>query len=428
MRTAGAKLDIVAKHDRFGYEIDPVVSYARGNILRSEVEESAKQKHAFEIARMRFRDLGEAGVYNLTGLIRGFPLTTQDVDRLRSYIHFAVNFDGEFERLAIEMLGGDYETHDAFLATRCSAGMLAIMLSLLRENEEVLSLVPADRSHPSVRQAVVLARGGFKEVIGVNAFLDCLREKRTKIAVITTVTPSKHYLPAGDIARAIEGAKREGAVVILDDAHMAARISLHDEPPALALGPADIVVWSLAKHMIGPRCGVVAGRRELVKSIRARALAVGLEAQPAQVLAGLRAMEQFNPEPIRDAERLARTLFDEMQPLADGRLYMAGAGVGLSGEDLLSIVRGRSGQLSHMVPIEAVSFMAIRLLELTGAITISSFGIPGAASAYRLLLYPDGQRIGLNRILQGTQQAFSELVASHADENKVRSVILGVHI
>ena len=77
------------RNDRFGNLIDPAVSYARGTILAGEMEESQRQGHGFELVRARFAREGDKGVYNLTGLIRGFPLQESDREWLKSYIHFA---------------------------------------------------------------------------------------------------------------------------------------------------------------------------------------------------------------------------------------------------------------------------------------------------------------------------------------------------
>lgn len=413
--------------DRFGFKVDPAVGYSRGEILKSELDESARQKNGFRLARQHHARLGDAGVYNLTGLIRGFPYAAEDSASLPSYVHFATRYDGQLERLALARLGGNPQEHDAFLATRVSAGMLAIMLTLLPEGGRVLSLVAADRSHPSVRQAVTLARGVFEETIGGDAFQERIAQYKPDAVVITTISPSKHHLPLADTLAAIEAAKKIGALVILDDAHMAARTSIYDEPPGLALaaGAVDAMVWSLDKHMIGPRSGIVAGKRELVQRIRARALSVGLEAQLGQILAGVRAIEAFDPEPIRAAERMARELLAALQPEADGRFYLAGAGVALAGDDLLDIVQKRSNRPTRIAPIEAVAFAAMRLLKTEGAATIPSFGVPGAAAVYRLMLYPDGARIGLNRMVQGTRDAFKDLVEAHSDPARARDIILG---
>ena len=198
--------------------------------------------------------------------------------------------------------------HDGFLANRVSAGMIAIMLVLLEDGDRALSLVPADRSHPSIRQAVLLARGTFEEAIGAEAFAEAVaREPAPRVVVITTISPSKNHLPLQDLVRAIALARQRGARVVLDDAHMAARVAIYGEPPGLALDPApDVTVWSLDKHVRGPRSGFVAGNTGLICRIKARALALGVEAQLGQYIAGFHAVESFDPVPIQAAAAMSR--------------------------------------------------------------------------------------------------------------------------
>jgi len=120
--------------------------------------------------------------------------------------------------------------------------------------------------------------------------------------------PSKNHLSRAVTERAVAEARRAGALVVLDDAHMAARIALFDEPPALAFSAPDVAVWSLDKHVPGPRSGFVAGARDLIQRIQARALSLGIEAQLGQYIAGTHAVEAFDPEPIRAVARLSESV------------------------------------------------------------------------------------------------------------------------
>lgn len=413
--------------DRFGNPVDPVVRYARGQILAGEVEEARRQQQAYRLVRERFARLGDAGVHNLTGLIRAFPFGADDDEAMRSYVHFMARHHRELEDLALDRLGGDPAVHDGFLATRVSAGILAVMLALVRPGDRVLSLVPADRSHPSLRQGVALAQAHFREAVGIDTFETALAAgPPPQLVVITTIAPSKHHLAADEALRAVSLARDAGALVMLDDAHMAARVALYDEPPGLAFGPPDVTVWSLDKHCGGPRSGFVAGRRDLVARIRARALSLGLEAQLGQYLAGLRALEAFDPEPIRVAGALAEAVHGRLRgDLGDG-VYLAGAGVALAGDELLAIALARAGRnASPLVPIEAVALAAMHILEAHGMVTIPAVGMPGAACAYRLMMYPDGGRLGADLLVQATGDALDHVAGLLGDPDGARAVLLG---
>src|SRR5687768_18096964 len=119
--------------DRFGNPRDPTVGYARGAIIVDEVSESLRQQRAYGIIRDRYARLGDAGVFNLTGLIRAFPFAPGDEDSMRSYVHFVARWQGELEEVALQRLGGKPGAHLGFLANRVSAAMLAIMLAILEE-------------------------------------------------------------------------------------------------------------------------------------------------------------------------------------------------------------------------------------------------------------------------------------------------------
>lgn len=413
------------RRDRFGNVIDPAVAYARGSILASEVDETARQRHGYAIVREWFRRGGQDAVYNLTGLIRGFPFAPGDDEWLRSYMHFGAQADGQLEAVALKILGGEPAEHDGFLATRVSAGILAIMLALIEPDDLVVSLVPADRSHPSIRQAVDLARGRFVEVIGLPALEAALAGSKPKLVVISTIAPSKHHLAAADILRAIELARTAGGLVMLDDAHMAARIAYYGEEPGLALGHPDVVVWSLDKHCGGPRSGFVAGIRKLLPKIRARAFALGLEAQPAQYVAGLRALERWDPEPIRAAGEMAKRLFPVLQQDCGHRAYMAGPGLAIAGEDLQAMALERAGGPPAIVPVETVAVASFAMAERDGIITIPVSGMPGAACVFRLMMFPDGTRLGDARLVESWRHAFEVLARLVGDPAKSRRLILG---
>ena len=417
----------VVKRDRFNNVIDPAVSYARGSILRSNADEIARQRNTYVLARARSKALGNDSIYNLTGLIRGFRFQEEDHAKMYSYVHFGAIDDGDLVPLSLEMLGGHEPLHDAFLCNRVSAAALATMLALVKPGELVYSVIPADRCHPSIKNSVITAGGRFAEVIGADAFeaAMALAVERPKLVVITTISPSKHHLPQPQALRVLELAKRLGAIVVLDDAHMAARISIYNEDKPLAMG-CDIAFWSLDKHATGPRSGIVAGKTELIREIRAKAFMFGLEAQLGTMVAGVNAMNAFDPEPIRRAAAFTDSMMDEMQSTLKGRAYRAGPGIAIHGEDLLELALEKSGKsTSILAPIEATAAAAMSLLMDTGAITIPASGMPGSACVYRIMSYPDGERLGLRPIVDGTRAAIEAVAKILSNRDAALRIILG---
>lgn len=416
-----------AGKDRFGNPIDTTVSYARGQILRSNADEVIRQRRTYEIARQRHAALGDGSLFNLTGLIRGFRFKSGDPAKLHSYTDFGAIDTNEIVPSGLAFMGGEPASHDALLCNRVSAAALSTMLALLKPGQVVHSVVAADRCHPSIKNSVAAAGAKFCEFVGPAAFEAALRQGAGEPAmvVITTISPSKHHMPEKDVRAAIATARRVGALVVLDDAHMAARLSLYGETPPLAMG-ADIAFWSLDKHLTGPRSGMLAGHRELVAKIRTTAFMFGLEAQIGSIVAGLNAMTDFDPSPIREAAAFSEQVMSELQPILKGRAYRAGAGIAISGEDLLEIACQESGaSRCDLVPIEATAAAAMALLQNTGAITIPVSGMPGSACVYRLMMYPDGQRLGAQAIVEGTRQAISTVAGMLTDIDAARGLIMG---
>src|SRR5512146_1022385 len=104
--------------DRYGNSIDPSVGYARGQILACAADEIRRTMHARNLIRQRLNLLGEDGLYDLTGLPRSYPLSPEDLVRLRSQVAFYSSFDGTGEERAVRFLGGDPAIHDAIFLNR----------------------------------------------------------------------------------------------------------------------------------------------------------------------------------------------------------------------------------------------------------------------------------------------------------------------
>ena len=301
------------------------------------------------------------------------------------------------------------------------------MMAMVKVNDLVLSVVPADRCHPSLKNSVLQSGGRFIEVVGAEAFeatLQSLKEKPAMV-VITAISPSKHHFPEAEAVRVIHLARAVGAMVMIDDAHMAARVSVYGERPALKLD-ADIAVWSLDKHVTGPRSGVVAGKKEFIREIRAKAFMFGLEAQLGSIVAGVNAMKDFDPAPIVRAAQFADDLRIDLQKVFRGRGYRAGPGVAITGEDLLELAMQDSGAKTALItPIEATAAAAMILLKETGAMTIPVSGMPGSACVYRIMAYPDGERLGKQAIVEGTSKALQSLTTLLSDPAATRALLFG---
>ena len=401
-------------------------AYAYGNILSGPEAEARKSTHGRSMVRDRALALGKDSIYNLTGLVRAFPLSPEDLPQLDNQFTFYTHFLGRAEKLAIMYTGANPRDFDAVMCNRVTSAMLAVMLGSLQPGDRVLSLVARGRSHPSVQQAVELVGASFHEVRGIDALEQAIKEGPWKMLVITPLTPSKYHLPASDVSRAIKLAKDRGSLVFADDAHMMSRSVFYDEPQTFGLGDVDVSVWSLDKHVPGPRGAAIVGRKELMDRISAQAFQFGLEAQSGHYVAMMRGMEAFDPEPIRQAGELARELFRRFSPKFGERVYQAGPGVALSAEDFAEVVFQRAGSReTSLVPSEVSVTGCFLLLKHHGAVTIPITGYPGAASTFRLMMHPDGARFGIDRLEEAVENTIERTARLLRRPEKVQKLLLG---
>lgn len=400
--------------------------YKYGTILSSPSVEAKKAINGRAMVRQQILAKGKDSIYNMTGLVRAFPLDPEDLPSLDTQFSFYAYFSGRAEELAIQHTGGNPRDHAAVICNRVTSGVLAIMLAMVNKDDRVLSVVSKGRSHPCVQQSVELAGGTCIEVQGADAFEKAMDSGPWNMVVITPMTPQKYHLPMADVARIISLAKSQDLPVFTDDAHMASRSIFYDEPESMGLGDVDVTVWSLDKHVPGPRCAAVVAKRDLMEKIQTMVFQYGLEAQTGHYVAGLRGMEAYDPEKIRVAGRLARELLERFRPKYGDYVYQAGPGVAISAEDFGKIVMSRAKNQDTPLIAEEMSVTAsFLMLRDYGMVTIPITGYPGAAPTFRLMMHPDGGRLGLATVEQATEDAIEGVLGLFQSPDKVQELLLG---
>jgi hypothetical protein len=99
----------------------------------------------------------------------------------------------------------------------------------------------------------------------------------------------------------------------------------------------------------------------------------------------------------------------------------------MSGEDALEVAlaaAGRSGD-SPLVPVEAACFVGLAMLERDGILTIGAVAMPGSAPVVRLMMYPDGPRLGAHRIAVSLEHGLERLSQAVAGKVDARAMLLG---
>ena len=401
-------------------------AYPRGSILSGPEAEAKKSTEGRRLVKERVLAMGKESIFNMTGLVRAFPLDPEDLPTLENQFTYYTHFMGRAEEMAIAYTGADPRQHNAVMCNRVTSAMLAIMLGTLQRGDAVISLVGKGRSHPSVQQAVELVGGSFSEVVGVEALEESLPMQPWKMLVITPLTPSKYHIPASEVRRAIALAKDRDLLVLVDDAHMMSRTLFYQEPVTFELGEVDLSVWSLDKHVPGPRGAAIVGRQALMDKVSAQAFQFGLEAQSGHYVAMVRGMEAFDPEPVRRASILARDLFKRFRDRFGEGVYQAGPGVALSAEDFAEAVFRRAGSTETTLTSSEVSVTgSFLLLNRFGVITIPITGYPGAAPTFRLMMHPDGERFGVQRLEEAVEETLQRTSALLQKPHDVRKLLLG---
>jgi L-seryl-tRNA(Ser) seleniumtransferase len=415
--------------DRFGNPFDPIVRYARGTILKSTDEEVTRMLRARHLVGERVRKLGKESVYDLSGMNRGSGITSNDVPHLTSHVPFFERFEGKTEPFALKHMGGNPEQHAALILNRVSAASFISLTTILQAGDRVFALAPQGGiTHPSALRPISMVGANFTEV---HTFADLEtvwhKEGAPRLLLITPITASKRHLPYDEFLRALALPRAANTLVFVDDAHMASRVAFFDEPRTYQVGEVDLAVCSADKHVAGPRAGVLVGRKDLITQIGSRAYELGLEAQAGQYVGVGNALRDFDPAVVKRAGQLANQLLEVLQTQYGKRAYLGGPGVSIGGDDVLSIAMERRGQTAKpkLVAVEAAGLVAMEMLEHDGILTIGAVSMPGSAPALRLMMYPDGPRLGIERIAASLDHGVARLSEVLDDTDAARAQLLG---
>ncbi len=419
-----------AQTDRFGNPLDPVVRYARGKILKSSDEEVRRMQRARQIVGERVRSKGKDAVYDLSGMNRGSGITVEDVPHLTSHVPFFERFQGKTEPLALKHMGADPATRSALILNRVSAANFIALTTVLKPGDRVFALAPVGgASHPSTVRPISMAGAQLTEFHTYRDLENAWHASGApSLLLITPISASKHHIPLDEFKRALALPRGPRTLTYVDDAHMASRIAFFDEPRTFQVGDVDLAVCSTDKHIAGPRAGVLVGRPDLVTSIASRAYELGLDAQAGQYVGVGNALRNFDPRPVKEAGELAKTLIEILaRKYGPKRAYLGGPGVSISGDDVLEIAleARRTGGRPELVAVEAAGVVSMQMLEQDGILTIGAVAMPGSAPAVRLMMYPDGPRLGVERIVAAVEGAIGRLGEVVNDVEAARKQLLG---
>jgi L-seryl-tRNA(Ser) seleniumtransferase len=388
--------------------------YERGAILRGTEDDFAKLQLAWRVVAARH---GEGSLYDFTGLVRSM-LAGADGEPLDDELAPALHWD-RLRTLALEHLGGDPDGDDVFVANRATAAIFAAIQVLAPRGGRVAG-VSAGYSHPAVWRAVRWA-GATLDDGGTIAGAD--------LVVLTRLAVTYDVLPLEEIERAVGEARAAGAAVFVDDAG-GARVgpAVLGQPRTLELG-ADVGATGLDKYgTIGPRLGLLAGRRDLVSRIRALAIELGLEARPMLYGAVVRSLEQYRPDRVRALVAATKELGDALEarlpwvertPVA---VKLPGAGT------LAEAARRADVAKPSLAPVEATASLAMLLLRDHGIHTVHFAALPPGTDAL-LLKFVAPEMLarfgGAAAFAAAVDESLDELARLLGDDRMLRRLLLG---
>ena len=416
--------------DRFGNPLDPIVRYARGTILAGTDEEVARMLKARQLVAERVRAKGQDSVYDLSGMNRGSGITNEDVPHLSSHVPFFERFEGKTEPYALKHMGADPAQHSAIILNRVSAANFIALTTILKPGDRVLALAPINGvSHPSTVRPIAMAGAKLEEF---HTYAELEKAWHTggapRLLLITPISASKRHLPFEEFTQALALPRKPDTLAFVDDAHMASRVAFFEEPRTFQVGAIDLAGCSADKHVAGPRAGVLVGRKDLIIEIGSRAYELGLEAQAGQYVGVANALKNFDPRVVKQAGELAKQLVEVLaQKYGSTRAYLGGPGVSIAGDDVIDIaLEQRGGKTkSKLVAVEAAGLVAMEMLEKDGVLTIGAVSMPGSAPVMRLMMYPDGSRLGMERIVASLDASFDRLAEVIDDVDAARAQLLG---
>ena len=278
-----------------------LLGHEPGVILKDELSEYRSMDVAQRVILHRYRTYGLDGLHRLMGLFD--DCTLPDFFDGKEYEDRYLGRLLSMERLrplALEHLGGD-ESYTVLALNRQAAANYTVMQALVPKGSVVPYVVPpypggVRRGHPSIPQAVELARSRWEVVSTVNE-LERFLDRDPNVPLVTVCPLYRGVVPEETLEAVCSVAQRRDVPVYMDDAAGARmRPLVYGQRRAIEMG-ADVVSTSCEKAaMHGPRASLIVGKGPLMMRIAAKANVLGTDARPSVVAAIVRALEEYSPE------------------------------------------------------------------------------------------------------------------------------------
>jgi L-seryl-tRNA(Ser) seleniumtransferase len=414
--------------DGFGNAFSPGLPYARGAILNSGEAEFLKLAEARRHIRQRVLKGGREAIFDLSGLERGMRPSDRDVynDEVSPAMYWQ-----RLHEAALAHLGGDATRHDILVCNRQSAALLAALMVMVTPNTTVVGFSPS-YSHPAVTRPVALLGARFVDTNEIRDFELAISEASGPVVAVLTRLPVSYagVMSFDDLQRAIASCQRMGIPILVDDAG-GARVApaVFGQPRALQLG-VDVATTGLDKYgTVGPRLGLMGGRRDLVATITTIAFQYGLEARPMLYAAVIQSLEQYDEERVRDLTVSTHLFGEALHARLGSSVTQTSIAVKIEADTLLALVLARSGVATPpIVPYEATAAVAMLLLREYGVLTVHFAGLPPGTAALLFKFTPPEMvdRLGgVTKVAGFVDAAVDQVAEMLRDPDAIRELLVG---
>lgn len=369
-------------------------------LIKSSVDEVKKRENSLRIINSILKKYGREDFYDLTGLAGGFKLSEEDMNLLETYAGPAI-FENQLQHAGKQHLGGE----KILAFNRTTAGILATILALVKDGDEVIHYLPELPSHPSIPRSLELVGASYVEYDNIDDFKV---HENTSLVIITGSTMDHQVIEEKEFSRIITTSKSKGIPVFVDDASGARlRTILFKQPRAMDMG-ADIVITSTDKLMDGPRAGLMSGKGEIIDLIKSKAQQFGLEAQTSTIVGIIRAIENFSGDRMLEAFKKKQEVYETLKKSIEN-IRETPTGVMLSAEDLVDELN-KKGVETEFTCEDVACVFSVLLLRNYHILTIPAVGMPGASVTLRIdLASKDAQRVDADYIVKAMVESFSHL-------------------
>ena len=380
-------------------------------IVENSLEEDKKRENALSIIKDIVESDGRDSLFDLTGLSGGFIADSSEISLLETYVGPAI-FEDALQEVGIEHMGGE----KVLPLNRTSSGILATILTLVKEDTNVVHYLAKLPAHPSIPRSCKLVGANYSET---DVFDEFSIPDNTSLVVITGSTMDHQVIDEEEFKKVIDMAHQKDIPVMVDDASGARlRTTVFNQAKACDLG-ADIAITSTDKLMPGPRGGLMAGREDLIDEIKVKVNQFGLEAQPPAVLAMLNGIKNFNGDNLIKSFTRKDDLF-ELLSEKFSNFEKTPTGVMISPEGLAGEI-----DIPHNLSQKDLAFVfSFILLKDHGIITIPPVSMPGASATIRFdLSTSDAFNMDLKDLTKKIESSFEKLLDAITNEEECREIV-----